>query len=77
MASTLPARLTAGFLDRLARTGLTDAAAAAAIGVSRQYFAQVKAGEVSPSVRFLAGAVNAGLADDFAEVAEVVPEAAA
>lgn len=70
---TPPARLTARFLARIAETGLTDAAAAAAIGVTRQYFSMVKSGEVAPSLRFLAGAVNAGLADDFAEVAEVVP----
>lgn len=67
-----PARLTASFLDRVAKTGLTDAAVAAAIGVTRQYYSQVKAGEVAPSVRFLVGAVNAGLADDFADVAQVV-----
>ena len=72
-------RLTAGFLARLAETGLTDAAAAAAIGVSRQFFSQVKSGQANPSATFMAGAVRSGLADNFAEVAEVVPagEAAA
>lgn len=71
------ARLTQGFHDRVAATGLSDAAVAAAIGVSRQYYSQVKAGKEAPSVRFLAGAVVAGLADTFADVAEVEREAAA
>lgn len=73
------ARLTQGFLDRVAATGLSDAAVAAAIGVSRQYYSQVKSGAEAPSVKFLAGAVLAGLADTFAEVAEVhrEPRAAA
>lgn len=66
------ARLTAGFIERVANTGITDAAAAAAIGVSKQYYSQVKAGQEAPSVRFLAGAVLAGFADSFADVAEVV-----
>lgn len=68
------ARLTQQFLDRVAATGLSDAAVASAIGVSRQYYHQVKSGQEAPSVRFLAGAVCAGLADTFAEVAEVVRE---
>lgn len=74
------ARLTPQFLARAAATGMTDAALAAAIGVTPQYFSQVKAGTVGPSIRFLAGSVLAGLADDFGQVAEVdrreVPAAA-
>lgn len=65
------ARLKASFLEHVAATGLTDSAMAAAIGVSKQYYAAVKAGTATPSVRFIAGAVNAGLAEDFADVAEV------
>lgn len=70
------ARLTQGFLDRVAATGLSDAAVAAAIGVTRQYYSQVKAGTEAPSVRFIAGAVVAGLADNFGEVAEIRQESA-
>lgn len=65
------ARLTPQFLARVADTGLSDAAIAAAIGVSPQYYSQVKRGEQAPSTRFMAGAVLAGLADSFASVAEV------
>lgn len=68
------ARLTADFRERVAATGLTDAAVAAAIGVSRQYYSQVKAGVEAPSVRFIAGSVLAGFAATFADVAEVVRE---
>lgn len=66
-------RLTPRFLDRIAATGLTDAAIAATLGVSEQLYGRVKRGETAPSVRFLAGAVVAGLADSFADVAEVDP----
>lgn len=66
-------RLTPRFLEHVAATGLADAAVAAAIGVSEQLYGQVKRGETAPSVRFLAGAVVAGLADSFADVAEVDP----
>lgn len=67
------ARLTPQFLVRVASTGLSDAAVAAAIGVSPQFYSQVKNGEQAPSVRFMSGAVLAGLASSFAEVAEVRP----
>lgn len=66
------ARLTPGFLARVADTGLSDAAVAAAIGVTPQFYSQVKRGEQAPSTRFMAGAVVAGLASNFADVAEVV-----
>lgn len=66
------ARLTPGFLARVAETGLSDAAIAAAIGVTPQFYSQVKRGEQAPSTRFMAGAVVAGLASSFADVAEVV-----
>lgn len=72
-----PARLTSEFLSRIEKTGMTDAAIAAALGISRQYYSEVKAGRVAPSIRFLAAAVNAGLADDFASVAEPVEPLAA
>lgn len=71
MAATT-ARLTDEFLDKLKGTGLTDSAAAAAIGVTKQYFSQVKLGNAAPSVRFMVGAINAGLAEDFSDVAKVV-----
>lgn len=66
------ARLTADFLARAAATGMTDAALAAAIGVSRQFYSDVKAGKEQPTTRFMVGAVRAGLADSFAQVAEPV-----
>ena len=69
-------RLTQSFLDRVAATGLSDAAVAAAIGVTRQFYSEVKSGKSAPSTRFMAGAVVAGLATSFAEVAEVAPESA-
>lgn len=70
----LEARLTRRFRERVAATGLTDAAAARAIGVSSEYYRQVTHGESGPSMRFAIGAVHAGLADSIAEVAEpVVP----
>lgn len=67
------ARLTPQFLERVATTGLSDAALAAAIGVSPQFYSQVKSGKEAPSVRFMSGAVMAGLAQTFADVAEAVP----
>ena len=69
---THTARLTESFRQRCAETGLTDAALAAAIGVSRQFYNRVKNGHEPPSVGFMAGAVHAGLAQSFAEVAEPV-----
>lgn len=69
------ARLTEAFKARVDETGLSDAAIAAAIGVSKQYYGQVKAGIESPSVRFMAAAVHAGLAETFADVAEATAQA--
>ena len=66
------ARLTPGFLAHVEATGLTDKGAAGAIGVTEQVYVAVKAGKEAPTVGFLAGAVNAGLADSFAGVAEPV-----
>ena len=68
------ARLTPRFLARVADTGLTDTAVAAAIGVSKQYYSQIKLGQEAPSIAFLSGAVLAGFADTFADVAEVQRE---
>lgn len=65
-------RIRPEFLAKLENTGLTDRAAAAAIGVTKQYFSQVKNGQTGPSMAFLAGAVDAGLADSFDEVARLV-----
>lgn len=65
------ARLKTGFLDHLAATGLTDSAAAAAIGVTKQYFSQVKTGIRPPSIAFMSGAILAGLASSFDDVAEL------
>lgn len=64
------AHLTESFLEKVAATGLTDAAAARAIGVTRQYYSQVKLGKTSPSVAFIVGAIHAGLATSFNDVAE-------
>lgn len=71
------ARLTKGFLDRAAATGMTDAALAAAIGVTRQFYSAVKSGAEQPTTRFMVGAVRAGLASTFADVAEPTEEIAA
>lgn len=65
------ARLTEKFIARVADTGLTPAATAAAIGVTPQEYARVLAGKCAPSVRFMAGAVRSGLAETFADVAEL------
>lgn len=69
----LKARLTQGFLDRVAATGLTDEATARAIGVSKQFYSEVKRGRQNPTIGFMAGAINAGYASNFAEVAEPIP----
>ena len=71
------ARLTEQFIERATATGMTDAAIARAIGVTRQFYSAVKTGKEQPSIRFMTGAVLAGLADDFSEVAEPVPVKAA
>lgn len=67
------ARLTERFIERADATGMTDAAIAAAIGVTRQFYSAVKAGKEQPTTKFMTGAVRAGLADNFGEVAEPVP----
>lgn len=67
------ARLTQTFLDRVKATGLTDEATARAIGVSRQFYSEVKNGKQNPTVGFMTGAVHAGYATNFAEVAEPLP----
>lgn len=59
------------FLERVEKTGLTDSAVAAAMGLTRQFYHQVKTGERQPSAGFMAGAVSAGLASTFADVAEI------
>lgn len=64
-------RLTRQFLDRVEATGLSDSAIAAAIGVSKQFYSQVKHGQEQPTIKFLAGAVLAGLGDTFGDIAEV------
>ena len=66
------ARLTSDFLARVEATGLTDSAAAAAIGVTRQQYSAIKLGHEQPTTRFIVGAITAGLAESFADVAEVV-----
>ena len=73
MAKPQPkARLTKAFLNRVAATGLTDAATARAIGVTKQYYSAVKNGKETPSVGFMGGAIHAGLASTFDEVAEPI-----
>lgn len=71
------ARLTKTFLDRAESTGMTDSALAAAIGVTRQFYSAVKNGNEQPTTRFMVGAVRAGLAGTFAEVAEPAEKVAA
>lgn len=70
------ARLSPRFLARVEATGLSDMAIAAAIGVSRQFYADVKAGKQNPTTRFMAGAIRAGLGESFDDVAEPLPERA-
>lgn len=64
------ARLTDRFINRAEATGMTDAALAAAIGVTRQFYSDVKLGKQQPTTRFMVGAVRAGLANTFSDVAE-------
>ena len=71
------ARLTSRFIDRASATGMTDAALAAAIGVTRQFYSDVKLGKQQPTTRFMVGAVRAGLANSFADVAEPTEHIAA
>lgn len=71
------ARLTQKFLARASATGMTDTALAAALGVTKQFYSDVKNGKQQPTTRFMIGAVRAGLADNFGEVAEPVEMAAA
>lgn len=70
--STPKIQLRKEFLARVEQTGLTDSAIAAAMGLTKQFYSQVKSGDRQPSAGFMAGAVRAGLAANFAEVAEVV-----
>ncbi|MBE6483643.1 MAG: helix-turn-helix transcriptional regulator [Actinomycetaceae bacterium] len=67
-------RLSQTFLDRVTQIGLTDAAVAAAIGVTRQFYSQVKTGKAMPTARFMAGAVAAGLASSLDQVATLVED---
>ena len=71
------AQLTEQFLARLASLPMREHAIAAAVGVSVDEYRLTVAGRGEPSIAFLAGAVTAGLATSFADVAEAVPERAA
>lgn len=64
--------LTPQFRQRVEATGMTHSAIAAAMGVTRQYFSQVWNSDTPPSTRFMVGAVSAGLADHFGEVAHAI-----
>lgn len=66
------AQLTEQFLARLAALPMHEHAVAAAIGVSVDEFRLTVAGRGEPSIAFMAGAVTAGLAASFADVAEAV-----
>lgn len=66
------AQLTSDFLARVEATGLTDAAVARAIGVTKQYYSAVKLGRENPSITFMVGAIHAGLADTFNDIAEPI-----
>lgn len=74
MNNTPKVQVRQSFLDKIAESGLSDAGAARAIGVSRQYWQQVKTGARPPSAGFMAGAVLSGLATSIADVAEPVSE---
>ena len=67
-------RLSPVFCRRLGETGMTDMALAASFGMSRQEFSAIKLGKQGPTARFMAGAVRAGLAENFGEVAEYAPD---
>lgn len=68
--------LTPEFRKRVEATGMTHSAIAAAMGLTKQFFSEVWNGTKPPSYRFMAGAVRAGLADHFGEVAQIAPEVA-
>lgn len=67
----MKATLTDSFRTRLDQTGMSQAAIAKAIGVSPQYFSRVIRDLEQPSVRFMAGAIQAGLGASFADIAEI------
>lgn len=66
----MKAILADSFRDRLEQTGMSQAAIAKAIGVSPQYFNRVYRGLQPPSVRFITGAIQAGLGDNFSDIAK-------
>lgn len=66
----MTARLTSTFRDRVESLELSEAAVAKMLGLSRQYYNRVWRGVEPPSTRFMVSAITAGLAENFADVAE-------
>ncbi len=64
------AQLTEAFCNRVTDTGMTHEAIAKSLGVTKQFFSAVWNGKENPSVRFMTGAVLAGLGNSFADIAE-------
>ncbi len=64
-------KLLDNFQQRVQELSLTDAAIARMLGVSKQYYSQVKKGERQPSAAFIAAAVASGLVDSLDQVARV------
>lgn len=59
------------FKRRASQTELTDAGIAKAIGVSRQFYSDIKQGKKQVTTRFLIGAIEAGLADTANDVISI------
>lgn len=59
------------FKRRASQTELTDAGIAKAIGVSRQFYSELKQGRKQVTTRFLIGAIEAGLADTANDVISI------
>ncbi|WP_455951367.1 hypothetical protein [Arcanobacterium haemolyticum] len=66
--------LTPEFRERINQTEMTHTAIALAIGVTKQFFSLVWSGKENVSVRFMVGAINAGLAESFDQIAQVKPQ---
>lgn len=63
-------KLTDNFKQKLAQTGLNTLGIARALGIPEQKVKDVLDGNEPPTMALLTGAVQAGLADNFGQVAE-------
>ncbi|MCD4557638.1 hypothetical protein [Schaalia sp. lx-100] len=61
-------QLTQKFRYLVENTGMTHAAIAAAMGITRQFFSAVWLGKEQPTARFAVGALQAGLGHSFDDV---------